>query len=100
MEKITDFLENVGIHIALIIAGVFGSVLSLGNKQKLSTFQKVTAIISGGAVANYLTPVLSEWIDLNDSSKYGFAFMLGFSGLESVKWILIKIKSKHIDKEE
>lgn len=89
-----EFLEELGIHVALIIAGFFGSLLAMGNKKELNGWQKVTALISGGAIANYLTPILFEYIKINQSTQYGFAFLLGFSGLEGVKWIILKIKSK------
>ena len=99
MEKVLTLLENLGIHIALIIAGIFGSILSLGNKKELTGWQKILTLVSGGAIANYLTPVISHWVNINESTKYGFAFLLGFSGLEGVKWIILKLKTRHRDKE-
>lgn len=99
MDKIIQFLEDLGIHIALIIAGIFGSILSIGNKKELTGWQKVLTVVSGGAIANYLTPIVCSWVNIGESTRYGFAFLLGFSGLEGVKWIIIKIKGKYSKKE-
>lgn len=95
MEKITNFLDNFGIHISLIIAGVFGSLLSLEDKQGLNAWQRVGVFISGGAIANYLTPLLIDWLDVNDSVRFGMAFILGFSGLKGLKFIILKIKGRY-----
>jgi len=94
MDKITAFLEDFGIHISLIIAGVFGSLLSLEDKQGLNAWQKIVVFLSGGAIANYITPLLIDWLDVNDSVIFGMAFILGFSGLKGLKLIILYIKKK------
>ena len=95
MDEITRLLETLGINIALIIAGIFGSIVSLGSKKGLTLPERIVAWLSGGAIANYVTPVIINLININESSKYGFAFLLGFSGLEGVKWLIIAIKNKY-----
>lgn len=97
LSQFFKFLEELGIHVALIVAGMFGSILTIGNRKELNSWQKVLAVLSGGAIANYLTPVISDMVNINESTRYGFGFLLGFSGLEGVKWIILKIKSKHKD---
>ena len=100
MDELQKLLENLGINIALIIAGIFGSIVSMGNRKGLTIWERIISWLSGGAIANYLTPVIIGMINISESSKYGFAFLLGFSGLEGVKWLIITFKSKYSKKEE
>lgn len=96
MDKFDILLQKLGLHIALIIAGIFGGVLSIGNRNgKLNVWQTVFVLGSGGATANYLTPVLAELVSINESTKYGFAFLLGFTGLEGVKFVVLKVKERY-----
>ncbi len=100
LERFFNFLEEIGIHIALIISGTFGALLSMGNKKELNWWQKILTILSGGSIANYLTPVVASWVNIGDSTRYGFGFLLGFSGLEGVKWIILKLKDKYGNNEK
>lgn len=86
-----NVLKDAGLEIALFIAGLFGAVSNINN-QKLKFWQKILAFITGGAIANYLTPLVFVYINLNENTKYGIAFLLGYSGMESVKFILLKFK--------
>lgn len=99
MDELGKLLETLGINIALIIAGIFGSIVSMGSKKGLTIPERILAWLSGGAIANYVTPVIINLVNINESSKYGFAFLLGFSGLEGVKWLILFIKNKY-DKEK
>lgn len=85
------FLKDAGFELALFVAGLFGAISNVNN-QKLKFWQKILAFIAGGAIANYLTPLVFIYINLNESTKYGIAFLLGYSGMESVKLILLKFK--------
>lgn len=93
-------LENLGINIALIIAGIFGSIVSMGNKKGLTIPERIVAWLSGGAIANYVTPVIISMLNISESSMYGFAFLLGFSGLEGVKWLILTFKNKYSKENE
>ena len=94
LKGILKFLEELEIHLALIIAGSFGSLLYISNRNDINWWQKIIAVLSGGAIANYLTPVLDSLVNIGDSTVYGFAFLLGFMGVEGVKWIIRIIKNK------
>lgn len=94
MGSVKEFLDYLGVNIGLIFAGFIGSFVSVGSKTDIGLTGKLVAILSGGAIANYLTPMLLSVIDLNQSAEYGFAFLLGFSGLEGVKWIISAFKRK------
>ena len=95
INEIREFLEELEIHLAMIIAGGFGSLLYISNTNELNGWQKLLTVISGGAVANYVTPVVTSLINIGDSSIYGFAFLLGFSGVEGVRWLILLLKSKY-----
>lgn len=100
MDTLTDafkYLDDFGIHIALIIAGMFGAFVMMGKKDELNFLQKLVAVISGGGVANYLTPLVFDLVNLPQDIQFGVAFILGYFGLESVKYILYKLKDKYLN---
>lgn len=99
-SRIQELLETLGINIALIIAGFFGSLVSMGNRKKLSRGERFIAWFSGGAIANYLTPFIVSMVNISEGSQYGFAFLLGFSGLEGVKWLIYTLKNKYSKDKE
>lgn len=98
METIVDLfktLDDVGVHLALIIAGMFGAFVMMGKKSELTFWQKFVAVVSGGGIANYLTPLVFELFNLPSDIQYGMGFLLGYGGLESVKWAMFKLKDKY-----
>lgn len=106
METLTEFfkwvgkwLDDIGVSFGLMIAGFFGTLLSLEDREGLNTWEKITVFISGGAISTYITPIFVDWFSLNDSIKYGVGFMLGFSGLKGMKIIILYIKKRFSKKE-
>lgn len=91
MEKIIIFLEDHGIHFGLLMAGLSGAFLSISVNNNLTPWQKWVVIVSGAATANYLTPLVLEYINLGQNTQYGLAFLVGFSGLKFVEWMIVKI---------
>lgn len=73
--------EIPGIKLGYIIAGFAGGVVSLRYVQGLNWWQGCVSVFGGAAVANYLTPVLREWLTLSESSEYGVAFIAGLCAL-------------------
>lgn len=94
MEYVKIFLKYFGIDVALIVAGIMGSLVQVGGKEELGFFSKLTVLISGGAIANYLTPLMIDWLKWSESSRYGFGFLLGFMGLKGVEWIIRSLQKK------
>lgn len=92
------YLDDYGIHVALILSGMFGAFVMMGKKDELTFWQRFVAIISGGAIANYLTPLVFKFLNLPADIQYGLGFLLGYGGLESVKWLMFKFKEKYGDK--
>jgi len=99
-NAVKEYLEDFGIHIGLVIAGLFGAYFAVSINRELSAWQKVTVIISGAATANYLAPVVFEYLSIGDKSQFGLAFLVGFSGLKSVEWIIVKFKDKYGNKKD
>jgi hypothetical protein len=93
-----QFLEDHGIHLGLIMAGISGSFLSISVNSNLTPWQKVVVVLSGAGTANYLTPLVLEYIKLGDNTQYGLAFLVGFSGLKFTEWMIVKI-TKTVEKK-
>lgn len=81
-----SFLDELGINIVQSIAGLFGSLLLVGKSGAKNINQTFFAIITGVASANYLTPVVAEFLKISETNyKNGIAFILGFLGLKGVE---------------
>lgn len=82
------FFEEIGINIGLSIAGLFGSLLLLGKQAVYNMRSTLISLITGVASANYLTPIVTDTMNLSaDSHKFGVAFILGFLGLKGIEKI-------------
>jgi hypothetical protein len=88
------FLEDHGVHLGLILAGVSGAFLSISVNSKLTPWQKVVVVLSGAGTANYLTPLVLSYVKLGDGTQYGLAFLVGFSGLKFTEWMIVNITNK------
>ena len=85
-------LSEIGINIGLMVGGFFGSLITI--KKKRSIKEQLLSIITGTMSANYLTPVLIDWFNLEGSSQYGTAFIVGFGGLKLVEALYDKFFNK------
>jgi len=85
-------LQELGINIGLMIGGFFGSLITI--KKKRDFKEQFLSIVTGTMSANYLAPVLIDWMNLTGSSQYGTAFIVGFGGLKLVEAIYEKMFSK------
>ena len=80
-----EFLEKIGIKIVLFVAGFVGGLASVDRQKNNSIWIKIMSLISGGFSANYLTPVVGDWMNLKESTLYGVAFLIGYGGLKFVE---------------
>lgn len=94
-----EILKYIGIESQTFIAGMSGAVVFLTKSKNMTRTQQFLTVLSGGLSANYLTPVVANWFNLNPSVLYGIAFLLGYSGMKSVE-LLISVFYKKIKKEE
>lgn len=89
------FLQEIGIDIAILIAGLSGGLVSLRKDEKLSTKQKILTVLSGGLIATYLTPIFlrlaEKLIGTDTKIEYGLAFVIGYMGLKAIELLITKL---------
>lgn len=96
-----EFIEQLGINIAISIAGLFGSLLMIGKTAAQTWKTTVFSMISGVACANYITPIVLDISHIDIKYQVSVGFVLGFLGLRSVEIIskkFIKDGNKSSDK--
>lgn len=86
-----EFLELIGINIGIALAGLFGSLIMLGKNSSVNLRTTLFAIITGVSSANYITPIVSDMINISSQYQMGVAFILGFLGLKGVEKISEKV---------
>jgi hypothetical protein len=89
-----EWLEQVGIDVALMISGMFGSLIMVSHDSARNIKSAVIGIIAGMLSANYLTQIAVDLTGLEGKSEYGLAFLLGYFGLKGVE----KMANKYLDK--
>jgi len=92
--SIVETLKALGIETPFFIAGVSGGIALLSKKTGLSAIQKFVIILSGGASANYLTPLVVDLLGLSDKTVYGIAFLIGYSGMKLVETLTKSIERR------
>lgn len=95
MDKIGGFfkaLEEYGLFVGLLIAGFFGGLVSLRDKVGLERWEKFFTVLSGPLIANYVTPIVYQYIPLDNGIQLGIGFLVGYVGIEGVQtlWKVIK----------
>jgi hypothetical protein len=80
-----EFLEELGINVAFVLAGLFGSLVTVSNDATRNLKSSIAGIVAGTFSANYLTQVVVELTGLNGKVEYGLAFILGYIGLRGVE---------------
>ena len=94
MKTFTDLLEFIGINIALFIVGLIGAVFMAGNQKGMSTWERMFTVFGGAFTANYMTPMVQDWLSISDKMVYGVAFALGYSGLKTIEIVIKRFHSK------
>jgi hypothetical protein len=100
MEKLMQSFKLVGFEIALFLAGIFGAFVSQKAK-KMSTWERLSTILGGGFIANYITPIFLDILNISERTSYGMAFIVGYLGLKSIEMVIDFIKDRFkADKNE
>lgn len=85
-----SMLTRYGIDIGLLLSGFFGALLLVSRKsgQKIGT--SLAALMAGTACANYLTPMVLNYMPetVKNNGKYAVAFAMGFLGLKGLEFII------------
>jgi hypothetical protein len=93
--KITQFLTSLGIDISLMIAGMVGSLLMISKESAFNMRTTLIGVVSGTMAANYLTPIVIDFLSLEGKSQFGIAFLLGYFGLKGVELVTKKIMKQN-----
>ncbi len=94
-----EFLKLIGIETPVFIAGSSGAIVFLTKNNKMTKIQQFCTVLSGGLSANYLTPLVGDWMNLDNRVLYGVAFLLGYSGMKGVELIILELKSRLTSKQ-
>lgn len=94
VQEILKFLKALGFEFAMFLAGLAGAWVSTNRNKHLTTLERVSAVVSGGFIANYLTPVFTSILNFSESTMYGMAFIIGYIGMKSVEYIIDYIHEK------
>lgn len=94
---IKEYLIQIGVDVSVAVSGFAGSVIMLSKTSSKNIKTTFFGILSGTLAANYITPVVVELVGLNDKSKFGVAFMLGYIGLKGIEAIFNKYVLKNDD---
>ena len=94
-----EYLKEIGIDVPLIMAGFSGGFATLLRNKSLKWSEKAVVLGSGGMSANYITPLLADFLKVSENTFLGLAFFVGFGGLKFVEYIFEKIHKK-VDNEK
>jgi hypothetical protein len=88
MDKPNINLKEYGIDVGLLVSGLFGAILLTSKGSAMNLTRTVSSLIGGAASANYITPIVMNMANLDNSHyQYGIAFLLGFLGLRGVEHV-------------
>ena len=97
MQDTTDLMEkqliSYGIEVGLLISGFFGSLLLVSKNASQKVGSTIASLLAGTACANYLTPVVINFVpeSARSQGKYAVAFMMGFMGLKGLELMIEKV---------
>lgn len=94
MKSFVENLEFIGINIALFVVGLIGAVFMAGNQKGMKTWERIFTVFGGAFTANYMTPMVQDWLGISDKMVYGVAFALGYSGLKTLEIIIKRFHNK------
>lgn len=99
-----DLLAEIGFNIGISVAGFFGSLILIGKKQKSNLKTTFFAIVTGVASANYITPIITDILNMSEKYEMSVAFVLGFLGVKGVEFVsgylIEKSQSNGTDKND
>lgn len=77
-----SLLDQFGIRLASLVAGLAGGILSLSMLPRLTFRKALTAVFGGAACAAYVTPLAVEYLGIASRNlENGMAFGLGVVGM-------------------
>ena len=81
----TGIGEALGLKLAVVVAGLVGSIASLAYMRDLTPGKAGLAVIVGTGCAAYVTPLMMGWLSLSGGSgENAAAFIVGVVGMNLV----------------
>lgn len=81
MENLFKFMN---LELPLLVAGLFGGIATLYNAPKVTIKVFLIAVSGGALLAGYLTPFVSDVLNLSDNIESGLAFLIGVFGMNII----------------
>jgi energy-converting hydrogenase Eha subunit A len=94
IQEAMKWLKAIGFEVAMFLAGLAGAWVSTNKQKSLTNLERVSAVFSGGLIANYITPVFVNLLNFTESTTYGVAFIVGYIGMKSVEYVIEIIHRK------
>lgn len=92
INQILEILNQIGLNLTLIIAGSVGAFI--GRNKQHTFWQQFVTLFTSAFIANYLTPVLIEFLSLSEKTHGGLAFVIGYMGKHALDYLVGKLKKK------
>lgn len=91
-----ESLHSLGVDVVLCVAGLVGSLISVGRQSAANIRGTVVSIAAGVGSANYLTPLVVEHLGSESNPKWstGLAFVLGLLGLRVMEIVNAKVDAE------
>lgn len=98
--SVTSQLISYGIEIGFLISGFFGALMMVSKNASQKIGTTVASLLAGTACANYLTPVIMNFVPekIHGQGKYAVAFMMGFMGLKGLEMVIEKYLKSNAQK--
>lgn len=99
-DTIQKQLVGYGIEIGLLISGFFGALLLVSKNASQRMGATIAALLAGTACANYLTPVVLNFLpeSIRAQGKFAAAFVMGFLGLKGLELVIERFVNKKQEK--
>lgn len=89
--QVPDSIEEVKVW--AVVAGALGAALSLNSIQGLTGTQRVMTVISGAAMAGFLSHPIIHWVGFPMGFSGAVSFLVGMFGVSGAGTLIKMIRS-------